>query len=59
VPAFICGIATIVFNPIFPARHNRYEWETIDLVTGLALLAAAAGSAYLNRDILGFKGRDA
>ncbi len=58
-PAFICGIAAIVFNPIFPARHNRYDWETIDLVTGFALLAAAAGSAYLNRGVLGFKGRAA
>jgi hypothetical protein len=55
-PAFICGIVAIVFNPIFPARHNRYDWQTIDLVAGLALLVAAAGSAYLNRESLGLKG---
>ena len=48
-PTFVCAVAAIAFNPIFPARHPRRDWETIDWVTGVALLAVAAYSFYRSR----------
>ena len=37
IAAIACAIEAILFNPIFPLRLHRFQWQPIDLVGGVAL----------------------
>jgi MFS-type transporter involved in bile tolerance (Atg22 family) len=51
IAAIACSIVSILFNPIVPIRLHRFQWQPIDLLGGICLLALAAFAFTLERTV--------